>query len=155
MVTDIDNNRLAAWQAFLQTHSGVLKTLEREMEGEQRLPLTWYDVLAWLSHAPKGQLRMQTLANSVVLSRSGITRLVDRMILAGLVKRQSCPSDRRGWYAIITAKGRDAFESARPGHLRGIQEHFLNYLSDEDIQALRSALSKILEGEPTYSRLTE
>lgn len=147
MVTNIDNDRLAAWEAFLQAHSVVLRILEREMDEEQHLPLTWYDVLAWLSHAPEGQLRMQTLADSVVLSRSGVTRLVDRMVSAGLVERQLCPSDRRGWYAVITAKGREAFELARPGHLRGIQEHFLNYLSDDDIKALHRALSKILEAE--------
>lgn len=147
MVTNIDNDRLAVWQAFLQTHSGVLRTLEHEMDEEQHLPLTWYDVLAWLSKAPEGRLRMQTLADSVVLSRSGVTRLVERMVTAGLAERQLCPSDRRGWYAVITTKGREAFERARPGHLRGIKEHFLNYLSDDDIKALHRALSKILEAE--------
>jgi DNA-binding MarR family transcriptional regulator len=145
MVTD--NNRLAVWRAFLQTYAVVLRALEREMKEEQHLPLTWYDVLAWLSRAPEGQLRMQTLSNSVVLSRSGITRLVDRMVSAGLVERQLCPDDRRGWYAVITAKGRDVFARAEPGHLRGIQEHFLSYLSDDDIKALHRTLSKVLEAE--------
>jgi DNA-binding MarR family transcriptional regulator len=122
------------------------------MQEEQRLPLTWYDILVHLSHAPAGRLRMQVLAESIVLSRSGLTRLLDRMTEAGLVRREMCREDRRGAFALITPKGRAALERAMPGHLHGIQEHFLNHLDDEDVRVLHGALSKILESEKDEGR---
>ena len=137
----------ATWRAFLQAGSVVLKALEREMEEEQNLPLTWFDVLAWLSHAPDGRMRMQVLADSIYLSNSGLTRLLNRMTAAGLVERQSCAQDRRGWYAVITTKGREVFEQATPGHRRGIQSIFLDPLSEEDTKDLRRVLGKIIENQ--------
>jgi DNA-binding MarR family transcriptional regulator len=143
----IDQKGIAAWRAFLEAHAAVIRVLEREMAEEQGLPLTWYDILAHLDSAPQGRLRMQALAECLLLSRSGVTRLVDRMEQAGLVRRESCLDDRRGSYAIITQDGRLALRRAMPGHFRGIQRHFLHHLNDQDIRALHSALSKVLRGE--------
>jgi DNA-binding MarR family transcriptional regulator len=143
----IDQKGIAAWGAFLEAHAAVIRALEREMAQEQGLPLIWYDILAHLDSAPQGRLRMQALAECLLLSRSGVTRLVDRMEQAGLVRRESCLDDRRGSYAIITQDGRLALRCAMPGHLRGIQRHFLHHLNDQDIGALHSALSKVLRGE--------
>jgi DNA-binding MarR family transcriptional regulator len=140
-------DKLAAWQAFLQAHTKLIRVLEREMLEEQELPLTWYDILAHLDGAPEGRLRMQELAESVVLSRSGLTRLVDRMAKSGLVSRAPCPHDRRGTYAVITAQGRETLRIAKPGHLRGVEHHFLDRLDDVDLQALDRSLSKVLEAE--------
>ena len=98
-----------------------------------------------------GQLRLSALADSVLLSRSNITRLVDRMANAGLVKREPCPEDRRGMYAVITPEGREALRRAWPGHWRGIVEHFIQHLNDEDVKALHTALSKVVQAETSSS----
>ena len=139
---------MAAWRAFLLTYSKVMRTLEQEMQESEGLTLSWYDILAHLDCAPEGAIRMQFLADSILLSRSGLTRLIDRMADAGLVARKACPEDRRGIYVVITPDGRAAFRCAMSGHIRGIQEHFLRHMSEEDVRALRGALSKVLEAEP-------
>lgn len=135
----------------MQTYDTVIRALEREMEEEQGLPLTWYDILAHLDSAPEGCMRMQELAQSVLLSRSGLTRLIDRMADAGLVTRQPSEEDRRGRYAVITQEGRATLRRAIPGHIRGIQQHFLRYLDLFDVQALHRVLSKVLEAEKDSS----
>lgn len=147
MSTHIPEERMDAWRAFLQAHAAVIRALESEMQKEQGLPLTWYEILVWLNRAPEGRLRMQELADSVLLSRSGLTRLMDRMSEAGLVKREACSHDRRGMYAVITPEGKAALERSAPEHLRGVQEHFLRHLDDADVQAMRRALSKVLASE--------
>lgn len=149
MTTASDDQRLASWRAFLLTYDSVMRELEREMQEEQDLPLTWYDILAHLDSAPRGALRMQELAESALLSRSGLTRLVDRMEQAGLVERHPCEEDRRGTYAVITNHGETTLFEAMPGHIDGIEEHFLRYLDLFDVQALLRVLSKVLEGERT------
>jgi DNA-binding MarR family transcriptional regulator len=147
MDKSISQKGIAAWQAFLEAHAIIIRALEREMAEEQGLPLIWYDILIHLGHASQDRLRMQALAECLLLSRSGVTRLVDRMEQAGLVRRESCPDDRRGSYAIITQEGKGVLQRATPGHLQGIQRHFLHHLNDWDIGALRLALSKVLRGE--------
>jgi DNA-binding MarR family transcriptional regulator len=135
-----------AWRLFLQAHSRLLGALEHEMETERCLPLSWYDVLAQLNRAPGGRLRMQDLVNSLVLSKSGLTRRIDRMVEAGLVQRATCPGDRRGVYAVLTPAGRERLEHAWPVHDRGVQEHFTRYLTDEEAQVLQSVFQKVLDG---------
>jgi DNA-binding MarR family transcriptional regulator len=142
IVRGIDDERLAVWAAFLRAHANVTGRLERELVSERGLSLSWYDVLLQLRLAG-GQLRMQELARSVLLSKSGLTRLVDRMEAAGLVARRSCSSDRRGTFVTLTAEGRDALRAAAPVHLRGIEEHFLGLLDQTDLRALRTALEKV------------
>ena len=101
------------WRLFLETHSTVVKYLERRMLEQHGLQLSWWDVLQQLAGGPGGRLRMGELAESVLLTRSGITRLVDRMIEAGLVLREPFPGDRRGYYAVITQEGRDTIENRK------------------------------------------
>lgn len=139
----LDREALAAWLGLLRLHACLVDTLGRELQEEQGLPLTWYDVLAQLD-AAGGQLRMQELAAAVLLSRSGLTRLVDRLEAAGLVVRRSCPSDRRGTFAAITTEGRAVLERAQPVHLQGIKRHFASVLSKADLRALRAAAAKIV-----------
>jgi DNA-binding MarR family transcriptional regulator len=147
------NNKLAAWPTFLKAHSNIIKALEREMEEDQHLPLNWFDVLAWLSHAPDGRLRMQVLADSIYLSNSGLTRLLDRMAAAGLVERQTCPDDRRGWYAVITTQGRRAFESAFPRHTQAVEKYFLNCFTEDEAEVLQSLLARLTE--PAYENKSQ
>lgn len=135
-----------AWRAFLQAHAGLVEALERELQEERGLPLAFYDVLVQLGEAPEGRLRMQELAERLLLSRSGFTRLCDRMESAGLLERTRCPSDRRGVYAAITPAGRQTLEAAAPVHLRGVEEHFARHLGGADLKALRTMLDRLCEG---------
>jgi DNA-binding MarR family transcriptional regulator len=139
-----DPERLAVWRLLLETHAAVVDRLSRELEAESDLPLTWYDVLLQLSGAPGGRLRMRDLAEAVLLSRSGLTRLVDRMEAAGLVCREAHPSDGRGANAVLTPAGRTALRRAAPVHLRGIDFHFARHLSDEEVATLRAALDRVV-----------
>ena len=144
----LSDDQVAAWRAFVRAQSVVLDVLARELEAERQMPLTFYDVLVHLSEAPEGRLRMRELAGAVLLSRSGLTRLVDRMEHAGLVSREACPSDRRGAYAAITGAGRAALRSAWPVHARGVEEHFVRHLTPEEIEVLRVALTRIADAAP-------
>jgi DNA-binding MarR family transcriptional regulator len=136
---------LELWEDLVRAHSTILNRLEEEMEREQGLPLRWYEVLLQLSRAPEGRMRMQDLAQISLQSKSGLSRLVDRMEMAGLVTRESCPSDRRGILAAITPAGRRRFRRAAPLHVRGIERHFGRHLAPDGSEALRSLLACLLE----------
>ena len=143
MENELTPERIAAWETMIRTVGALMKTFDYEMERSLELPLTWYDVLVQLSEAPEGGLRMQALADRVVFSRSGLTRLVDRMERAGLVRREHSREDRRGYYAVLTEEGRRLFAQAQPIHRRDIQEHFARHLSDADVQALTQIIGKV------------
>lgn len=136
--------RLAAWGAFLRAHAQVVRELERELQDEQRLALTDYDVLVQLSAADDRRLRMSELADRLLLSRSGATRLVDRLVADGLVERVSCDSDRRGQWASLTDAGYERLRGASPTHLRGVAAHFLDRLSPDELASLGNILDRIL-----------
>jgi DNA-binding MarR family transcriptional regulator len=138
-----DAARLAAWRALLEAHASVTDLLERELEQERGLPLSKFEVLMKLAEAPGGRLRMLELAQSVLLSKSGLSRLVDRMEEADLVRRERCPSDRRGAFAVLTPRGRAQLRRAAPVHLRGIQEHFASHLADDELRVLADVLGKV------------
>jgi DNA-binding MarR family transcriptional regulator len=142
---------LELWEDLVRAHAAILTRLEEEMEAEQGLPLRWYEVLLQLSRAPGGQMRMQDLAQVALQSKSGLSRLVDRMEAAGLVRRESCPSDRRGILATITEAGRRRFRRAAPLHVRGIERHFGRHLVTEDSGALRSLLAALLKANSAAS----
>ena len=139
-----ESPKLRAWLAFLTSYRMVMDRLEEELEAERGLALTWFDVLAQLARAG-GRLRMNQLAASLVLSKSGLTRRIDRMERAGYVARESSCSDRRGAYAVLTEAGREALEAAQPVHLTGIREHFSRYLSDAEARTLEKALGLIAD----------
>ena len=137
--------RLGAWSAFLRAHARVVRELERELQSEQRMALTDYDVLVQLANAPGRRLRMSELADRLLLSRSGATRLVDRLVAQGLVERVMCDVDRRGQWASLTDAGVDRLRQASPTHLRGVAEHFLDRLSAEELAALERAFGRLDE----------
>jgi DNA-binding MarR family transcriptional regulator len=139
-----DPAQLAAWRLLLETHATVTELLERELMAERGLALSRYDVLLNLAEAPGGRLRMQELSASVLLSKSGLSRLVDRMVAAGLVRRERCEDDRRGWFAVLTDQGRSALRRAAPVHLRGISEHFTRHLEPDEVQLLTAVLSRVV-----------
>jgi DNA-binding MarR family transcriptional regulator len=138
-----DPRQLDAWRAFLRAHAVLTDTLDRELQAEQGVPLAWYDVLLNLAEADDGRLRMRDLADRVMLSRSGLTRLVDRMASAGLVSRRPDPDDRRGTLACLTDAGRQTLRRAAPVHLRGVQEHFARHIGDDEARVLRETLERV------------
>ena len=143
-----DEPLLAAWRAFLRAHAKVVDRLDHELQTEQDLPLTWYEVLFHLERAPEHRLRLSDLASRLLLSRSGITRLVDRMVAAGAIERQACPTDRRGAFAALTPDGLSRLRRARPVHLRGIEEHFARHLRPEEVDVVRAALERVVAAAP-------
>lgn len=142
MTPKLADDDLAAWRAFLDAHAAVIGVLERELMEERGLPLSFYDVLVQLSEGG-GRMRMSDLAGSLLLSRSGVTRLVDRVAAAGYVRRESCPTDKRGTYAVLTPAGRDALKRAWPTHARGVQRHFADALEPGDARALAAVLDRV------------
>lgn len=137
--------QLRAWRAFLEAHAHTTERLARELRDEEELPLAWYDVLVHLDEAEGHRLRMQELADGVLVSKSGLTRLVDRMEHDGLVRRMRCPEDRRGTYAELTDEGRAALRRTAPTHLRGVAEHFAAHLDAEEAEVLERLLRRIAD----------
>ena len=139
---------LAAWAGFLRTHTTLIRRLDDELTRSHGLPLSSYDVLVQVESAPDRRLRMSELADAVLLSRSGLTRLVARLVDQGLLERVDCEKDARGAYAALTEAGRRRLEEARETHLAGVRRAFLDRLSEGDMAALARAWTKIAEGNP-------
>jgi DNA-binding MarR family transcriptional regulator len=141
--TLLSHEELAAWAGFLRVHAAVTRELDAELSVAHRLPLSSYEVLLYLHSAPDGMMRMSELADSVLLSRSGLTRLVDRLEGAGLLERRQCSSDARGFHAAITAAGRRAFRDAHATHLAGVRERFLRHFSAEELGRLAELWDRV------------
>src|SRR5574337_1914657 len=122
--------RLGSWIAFLRAHASVTRRLEAELQEHEALSLADFDALVQLGRVEGGRLRMNELAERLLLTRSGVSRLVDRLALDGYVVRARCSSDARGAFAVLTPAGRATLERARPAHLRGVTRHFLSGLEE-------------------------
>jgi DNA-binding MarR family transcriptional regulator len=144
METELEQSRLVAWRSFLTAHAALINQIERELLEAGVVPLSWYDVLFALYDAPVQRLRMNELASAIVLSRSGLTRLVDRLEAEGLLVRERLASDRRGAFAVLTEKGLEAMRRAWPVYAKGIDEHFARYLSDEEARIITGVFQRIL-----------
>ena len=137
--------RVEAWRALIVANARVVEKIERALSEAGLPPLGWYDVLLELSVAPGGRLRMHELARAVVLSRSGLTRLVDRLEGAGLLGREPDPADRRGSYAAITGEGRVLLRRMWPVYAAGIAEHFGRHLDDDEARVISAALGRVAD----------
>jgi DNA-binding MarR family transcriptional regulator len=133
-----------AWRALVRAHACLVKRLDAQLEGEHGLALTSYEVLLRLTDAAGGQLRMHDIASSVLLSRSGLTRLIDRLERDGLVRRCSCENDARGAYAVITDGGRAKCADARATHLAGVRALFVAHYSEAELDLLGPLLERLL-----------
>lgn len=130
----MSTDELRIWRTFLIAHAQVIRRLEADLVTEHALPLASYDVLVQLVEAPGHRLRMTELADRVLLSRSGLTRLVDRLSRDGLVRREACESDARGLYAVLTPRGYERLRTASRTHLRGVQEYAVGRFSPAELQ---------------------
>lgn len=134
---------LRAWRGLLRAHACLAKRLDVELERAHRLPKTSYEVLEHLSEASAGRLRMCDLADQAQLSRSGLTRMVDRLERDGLIVRCSCDHDARGAYACLTDAGRERLVQARVTHLALLREYFLSHFSEAELEMLADMWERI------------
>jgi DNA-binding MarR family transcriptional regulator len=139
----LSDREFDAWGGFLRTHALLVRELDAELTQAHGLPLSSYEVLLKLGRAEQGRMRMSDLADAVWLSRSGVTRLVDRLERDGLVERRACPSDARGAFAVITERGRQRFGEAQRTHLAGIRTRFLAHFDDADQRAMSEFWSRL------------
>jgi DNA-binding MarR family transcriptional regulator len=136
---------MEAWAGFLRAHATLVRELDDELTRAHDLPLSSYDVLVQLASTAGDEMRMSQLADAVLLSRSGLSRLVARLVDQGLVERRECDSDGRGAFATLTDEGRRRLEEARETHRGGVRERFLSRLSDAQQRQLGSAWKRILD----------
>jgi DNA-binding MarR family transcriptional regulator len=150
----LTDRELAAWRGLLRVHAGLIKQLDAELEDAHGMPLSSYEVLLHLSGAPEHRLRMRDVADLVLLSRSGLTRLVDRLVRDGLVERQSCGSDGRGAFAVLTPRGLRRLEQAHDTHLTGVRRRFLEHFEDDELDALAGFWDRVQPGAAGTERGT-
>jgi DNA-binding MarR family transcriptional regulator len=140
----IDDERLRLMGLIIRAHRRLAYLLGRELEEAVGIPLVWFDVLIHIGGAAEGRLTMSKLSSEVALTTGGVTRLVDRMVEAGLVARENCPSDRRSVHVVLTPGGRATLQHAIGEHIEGIDRHLITPLDDADRVALTVALSKLV-----------
>src|SRR3954453_11015396 len=143
---------LRAWRGLVKAHGCLVKRLDAQLEAEHGVPLSSYEVLVRLSDADGGKLRMHDIAAGVMLSRSGLTRLVDRLERDGLVCRCSCENDARGAYAVITDAGRVRLTETRATHRAGIRALFVAHYSEEELVQLGALLERLLPADGCCSQ---
>lgn len=146
MSEKVERPYLDAWKALLRAHAAALTRIEARLVEAGSVPLTSYDVLLELSAAPGRNLRMAELAERVVLSRSGLTRLVERLEREGYLKREPCEEDRRGTRAVLTEAGLKALKAAWPTYAEGIRADFAAFLNEEEAAVLAKVLVRVASG---------
>jgi DNA-binding MarR family transcriptional regulator len=139
----LTEEELAAWRGFMRAHAAVVKELDAELEARYGLPLSSYDVLATLAERPEGRMRMCDLAEAVALSRSGLTRLVDRLQREGLMARAQCAHDARGSFAVLTDAGRERLREAAARHHEAVRRRFLSHFSDAELRQMTQCFRRI------------
>src|SRR4051812_27100493 len=143
---ELEPAELGAWRGFLRVHSALVKALDAELLQAHGLPLSSYEVLINLEAAPGHRRRMSELAEAVLLSRSGMTRLVDRLEREGLIERDQCSDDGRGWFAVLTPRGEDVLARARATHLAGVRERFLRHFDEAELRRLTEGWDRVVPG---------
>jgi DNA-binding MarR family transcriptional regulator len=151
-IQELAPEELAAWRGLLRVHSALVKALDAELLAGHELPLTSYEVLINLQAAPGRRRRMAELADGVLLSRSGMTRLVDRLERDGLLERDPCTDDGRGTFAVLTDKGDALLRRARRTHLDGVRERFLRHFEPDELRSLAGLWNRVLPGSADLSR---
>jgi DNA-binding MarR family transcriptional regulator len=150
-IQELSTEELGAWRGLLRVHSALVKALDAELLAGHELPLTSYEVLINLQAAPDKRRRMAELADGVLLSRSGMTRLVDRLEKEGLLVRDPCVSDGRGTFAVLTDKGEALLGEARRTHLDGVRERFLKHFERDELTQLATLWNRVVPGAADLS----
>jgi len=140
-----NDERLAPWRAFLAAHTLVTRRLDEELRAEHDLSLAEYETLLAIAWAPERRIRMRQLADSILLSKSGVTRLIDRLVVDGLVERSACVVDARGAEAVLTEEGLRRLRAASTTHLRGIDAHFLGMLDGSDLGVIERSMRTVAD----------
>jgi DNA-binding MarR family transcriptional regulator len=138
-----DDPRITAFGMLLEARAAVVAAVSRDLEQQSGMPVGWFELLLRLWRTPGERLRMSELATQVSLSTSGLTRLADRVEAAGFIRREACPSDRRGAFAVLTPAGREALEAAMPAHLESLERHVAGPLGPEAMETLTSLLRRL------------
>ena len=146
IATRLDGAALEAWRSYLKSHASILRMLDAELVSEHAITTRDYEVLLYLAQAPDRKLPMSALAESTMLTRSGITRLVDGLVASGWIERVSCPSDARVSYALLTEPGYEKLRSAGVSHIASVRRLFLEHFSAEEIEQLASLLGRLPGG---------
>jgi DNA-binding MarR family transcriptional regulator len=141
--------RIETWRDFLIAHARLQRLLDEDLRAEHDVSLAEYDALLQLAEAPGRRLRMHQLADRVLLSRSGVTRLIDRLVADGSVERDSCQTDARGAEAVLTPAGLERLRDAAGTHLRGIGQHFIDAVEPADLATVGRAMRDVLSGLET------
>jgi DNA-binding MarR family transcriptional regulator len=145
-LADLSGEEFAVWAGFLQTHATLARELDADLRNAHGLPLTELEILLWLANRPHERMRMAALANTVLLSPSGLSRAVERLETRGLVRRMPCTEDRRGSYAVLTDSGITLVRSAGATHAANIKRRFLDRLTAGEQLSLASAWERVLAG---------
>lgn len=138
-------HELRAWRGMLRAHAALAKALDAQLEAAHGLQLSSYEVLMYLADAEDQRMRMCDLASTILLSRSGLTRLVDRLQREGLLERVACSDDARGAFAKLTPLGRERLAAARVTHLAGVRAMFLDLFTPEELEMLGGSWDRVLE----------
>ena len=141
----LNAEEMHAWRTYVVATHLLDAQLNRELQEEHQLALADYELLVRLSEAPCGQVRMSELAEQVASSKSRISHQFGRMEKAGLVRRQECPGDRRGVFAVLTSHGWDVLRSAAPTHVRGVREHLVDLLSADERLVLAGMFERVVD----------
>jgi len=141
---ELDEVELSALRGLVRVHAALVKALDAELEARHGLPLTSYEVLRSLRKSPHGKLRMAELAEHALLSRSGMTRLIDRLEREGMVGRSTCDKDGRGCYAGLTDHGRQTVEQARSTHIAVVRAGFLRHFSEDEMREMATMFERVL-----------
>ncbi|MBD2177513.1 MarR family transcriptional regulator [Pseudanabaena sp. FACHB-1998] len=140
----LDPLRSSVWRSLLTVHTKLLDRIAQKLDRAELPPLEWYDVLLALKESPDQSLRLSELAEKVLLTRSNLTRLVDRLEKADLLYRKSCPNDRRGTYAVLTEAGLAMQQKMWIVYAEGIYEHFASHISEDEAKTLQQICDRLL-----------
>ncbi len=141
----IDPIKIDAWRWLITANGRLIKKIDAEVTAAGFIPVDWYDVVLELSRAPGRRLRMHELADAIVLSRSGLTRHLDKLEKAGLVRRERCPSDRRGWNAVLTDQGFETLRKSWPAYAAAIEKYFASQITLKEARNLTVTLKRLAE----------
>lgn len=139
----LDSGEQRSWRSFLEAQQRITDRLDRELRAEHEIGLDDYEVLVFLSESADGRLRMSELADQLLHSRSRLTYRVDRLARSGLVRREQCPDDKRGTFAVLTDAGRRVLTDAAPTHVEGVRSHLLDVMSTDEFAHLGEVMERV------------